>query len=241
MTPCGRVWSTSMSVALERGTSTGIASASVASSSRMPRKLTGPPASHGSRPDARSAQQISSWLRRSARSTIAARSASVAVQCSSIPLARMSSKRSGRSRVHTWLITWSMSKAGPPRSARSDAHEARIAEPELVERGQVGGLAGEQEGRVERAGRGAVHLVERVAQPELLDRRGHPRRHDARAFRRPRSPARPGGRRSARPGGSPPRAGAGASAPPGASAGLPSPPRRAGTDRGRSEVAARRG
>ena len=128
----------------------------------MPRKLTGPPASQGSRPDARSAQQISSWLCRSVRSTIAARSASVAVQCRSIPLDRMASNRSGRSRIHTRLMTWSMSKAGPPAQRPREAHEPRIPEPVLVERGQVGGLSGEQERGVERAGGGAVHLVESV-------------------------------------------------------------------------------
>src|SRR5437588_686482 len=55
--PCGRVWSTSMSVAVWDATCTGIASASVASRSRIPRKVTGPPASHGSRLEARNAQR----------------------------------------------------------------------------------------------------------------------------------------------------------------------------------------
>ena len=94
-----------------------------------------------------------------------------------------------------------MSKAGPPRSARSEADEPRIAEAVLIEGGQVGRLAGEQEGRVERAGRGAVHLVESVAQAELLDRRGHPGRHHAAhpaALDDQRDPAAVGSRARAR-------------------------------------------
>ena len=46
-------------------------------------------------------------------------------------------------------------------------------------RGQVGGLARDQEGAVERPRRRAVDLVEGVEQAELLDRRRHPRRDDA--------------------------------------------------------------
>jgi hypothetical protein len=69
-----------MSVALRVGACTGIASASVASSRAIPRKATGPPASHGSRLDARIAQRISSSAVRSVRSTTDAVSVLVAVQ-----------------------------------------------------------------------------------------------------------------------------------------------------------------
>ena len=57
--------------------------------------------------------------------------------------------------------------------------EAGIAEPMRVQRGQVGGLACQQEGAVERSRGGAVDLVKGVAQAELLDRRRHARRDHA--------------------------------------------------------------
>ena len=61
----------------------------------------------------------------------------------------------------------------------AEAHEPRVAEPVVVERGQVGGLPGQQEGAVERARRRAVDLIEGIAQAQLLDRRGHAGRDHA--------------------------------------------------------------
>ena len=126
------------------------------------------------------AQRISSASRRSVRSTICAESTSVAVQCSSI---RAGQDLVGAQRA---LVAPHLADDVVHVEDRATAHqrvaevdEARVPEPVRIQRGQVGGLAGEQEGAVERARRGAVDLVEGVAQAQLLDRRRHPRRDDA--------------------------------------------------------------
>ena len=145
----------------------------------MPRKLTGPPASHGSRPEARIAQRISSSSRRPVRSTIA-RPVGVGGGAVQVDPAGQDRVEPQRALVRPHVVDHVVHvERGTAAQRPHGADEAGIAEPVLVERGQVGGLAGEQERGVERAGGGAVHLVERVAQAELLDRRGHPGRHDA--------------------------------------------------------------
>ena len=65
-----------------------------------------------------------------------------------------------------------------PAQRAPEIDEGRVAEAVLVERGQVRGLSGEQEGAVEGSGRRAVDLVERALQAELLDRRRHSGGHD---------------------------------------------------------------
>jgi len=107
-----------------------------------------PPASQGSRPDALSAQRMSSWVRSSVRSND---------RCP-VGVGRGAVKLDPRWR--RWTRTGAGAAAsdvvdhvvhverGTAPQRRFTLTKARIAEPELVERGQVGGLTGEQEGRV---------------------------------------------------------------------------------------------